>query len=601
MFFATPKRPFLFNGSLVSVIGLSALFVVNAQGASPSIDGCPVFPADHVFNTRIDNLPVHPNSGAYLAELGPGPAHPDWGQDVPGGFPLNIVNGNSVAPATVHINWPFTSDTGPFPIPSTAVIGAGSDAHLIVLDVDNCVLYEAFDTNKNGDGSWTVDAISKFDLRSDALKPADWSSSNAAGTAQLPLLVRYDEVAAGQINHAISMTGTPTGASYVWPASHFASSTNAAPPMGTRFRLKASYDISGLTPQAKVVAQALKLYGAILTDNGASWHLQGVPDSRFSDADLHSLTQIPGSAFEAVDESSLEISPTSGQVASPNSGGGGPSMAIMPASGSGSTLTFIASFTTSDQAQQHLLINGSLTGYGACYLIYDDPTNTLYIANDQGNAVAQAVTPGGLGTLSSSQCSVPASSVSISRSASTVSVTATIAFAASFAGSKNVYANIANTSYVEGNLQQIGTWAAASVDNSVTVTPSSGKGTPQTFTFNYLSSNQVQEHMLFNSSLTGFGACYFIYDRPSNNFYIANDQGTAVSQAVTPGGTGTLIGGQCSLPASAISVTASGNSVFITVTISFAPTFNGPKNVYANFVNNSYVEGSWQQIATWTP
>jgi hypothetical protein len=304
------------KGSLRAFVCLLGPVALYAQGTGPSVGGCPMFPANHIFNTRIDNLPVHPNSDAYVAELGPGPAHPDWGFTVPGGFPMNIVHGNSVPPATVYITWPFTSDTGPFPIPQDALIGSPSDLHMIVLDVDNCMLYESFDTIHNGDGSWSVDAISKFNLNSYDLKSADWSSSNAAGTAQLPLLVRYDEVAAGHIDHAISMTGYPTGNSYVWPTSHFASATSAAPPMGTRFRLKAGYDISGLAPQARVVAAALKVYGALLTDNGASWHLQGVPDERFDDGDLHSLTQIPASAFEAVDESSLEISSTSGQVVS---------------------------------------------------------------------------------------------------------------------------------------------------------------------------------------------------------------------------------------------------------------------------------------------
>ena len=295
-------------------IGVVAFIAPVAAVAQNQFGGCSLFPPDHVYNTRIDNLPVHPNSATYIAELG-GNAHPEWGSSVPGEYPVNIVHGNSIPPAIVNINWPFTSDSGPFPIPANAVIGDSSDHHLIVVDVDNCVLYEAFQTAQNGDGSFTVNAISTFNLNSYALKPADWSSSNAAGTAQLPLLVRYDEVAAGQINHAISMTGAPTGNSYVWPASHSASSNPNGPPMGTRFRLKASYDISGLGPQAQVVAQALKTYGAILTDNGASFFLLGVPDSRFNDDDLHGLTHIPGGAFEAVDESSLEKSATSGQIA----------------------------------------------------------------------------------------------------------------------------------------------------------------------------------------------------------------------------------------------------------------------------------------------
>jgi len=572
-----------------------------AQGNPPSINGCPMFPADHIFNTRVDNLPVHPNSDAYVAELGGGPAHPDWGMTVPGGFPMNIVHGNSVPPATVHINWPFTSDSGPFPIPSNAVVGAPSDLHMIVLDVDNCMLYESFDTVQNADGSWTVDAISKFDLHSYALKPADWSSSNAAGTAQLPLLVRYDEVAAGQINHAISMTGSPTGNIYIWPASHSASSVSAAPPMGTRFRLKASYDISGLGPQAQVVAQALKIYGAILTDNGASWHLQGVPDTRFDDADLHSLTQIPGSAFEAVDESGLEISSTSGQVAgSGSAAGGGPAITITPSSGSGATQTFTATFTSSDQTQEHLFFNGPLTGHDACYVIYDRPSGLLYIVGDEGSAATQSLTPGGSGTISSSQCSVAASSVAVSISGDTVTLSLTIAFSPSFSGPKNIYASMSGSSSGDGPWQHIGTWVVTGAP-AITINPSGGSGSTQAFVASFTSSGQTQEHLFFNGPLTGHDACYVIYDRASGLLYIVGDEGSAVTQSVTPGGSGSISSSQCTVAASSVSVSISGDAVTLSLTIAFAPSFTGPKNIYANMSNSSYVEGTWQQIGTWTP
>lgn len=291
---------------------------MHAQVTTPSFDGCPVFPANSVWNTRIDQLPVNPNSGAYVSELGAGsPLHPDFSTDPTAVFPINVVHGNSTPAADVYVNWPFTSDPGPYPIPSNAVVESSSDHHLIVFDRDNCMLYEAYQTFHNSNGSWTVDAISKFNLLSNAAKPADWSTSNAAGTPQFSLLVRYDEVASGHINHAISMTGYPTANRYVWPAVHSASSITAAPPMGTRFRLKANFDISHFSKSNQVILEALKTYGAILTDNGASWHLQGAPDPRWNNADLHALTQIPGSAFEAVDESSLMIDPSSDAAATP--------------------------------------------------------------------------------------------------------------------------------------------------------------------------------------------------------------------------------------------------------------------------------------------
>ncbi|MGH9619609.1 MAG: RICIN domain-containing protein, partial [Bryobacteraceae bacterium] len=245
------------------------------------------------------------------------PLHPDFSTDPTTVFPINVVHGNSTPAADVYVNWPFTSDPGPYPIPSNAVVESSSDRHLIVFDRDNCMLYESFDTVHNANGSWTVDAISKFNLLSNAAHPPDWSTSNAAGTPQFPLLVRYDEVASGHINHAISMTGYPTANRYVWPAVHSASSKTAAPPMGTRFRLKANFDISHFSKSNQVILEALKTYGAILTDNGASWHLQGAPDPRWNNGDLHALTQIPGSAFEAVDESSLMIDPSSDAAATP--------------------------------------------------------------------------------------------------------------------------------------------------------------------------------------------------------------------------------------------------------------------------------------------
>jgi hypothetical protein len=305
----------LHKSLLVILLGTAPL--LRAQVTTPSFNGCPVFPANSVWNTRIDQLPVDPNSAAYVSELGAGsPAHPDFGSDPMNGFPINVVHGNSTPLVNVTAQWPDTSDPGPFPIPSNAVIGEAPDNHMIVVDIDNCMLYESYATANNG-GSWSVDDISAFNLQSNDAKPPYWSTSNAAGTPEFPLLVRYDEVASGHINHAISMTGYPTANWYIWPAVHYASSTGAAPPMGTRFRLQADFDISGFSQTNQVILEALKTYGMILTDNGASWHLQGVPDPRWSDADLHALTQIPGSAFEAVDESSLMTNTSSDAAATP--------------------------------------------------------------------------------------------------------------------------------------------------------------------------------------------------------------------------------------------------------------------------------------------
>lgn len=300
--------------------------LLQAQATAPSLGGCSLLPADNVWHARVDNLPVLSQSSTYVATLGASsPAHPDFGEDPDNGIPYNLVPGNSTAAANVSVLWPFTSDPGPYPIPNTAVAEtpsnpgpSGGDHHLIVVDTDNCILYEAFDAilNSAATDAWSVDSISKFTLSSDALKPPNWSSSNSAGTTYLPGLIRYDEVAAGHIDHAIAMTATGLASTYIWPASRASTSLVGSqyPPMGTRFRLKASVDISTYSPTNKVILEALKTYGAIVMDNGASWFLVGVPDSRWNDGDLHSITQLNGSDFEAVDESSLEVSASSGQV-----------------------------------------------------------------------------------------------------------------------------------------------------------------------------------------------------------------------------------------------------------------------------------------------
>jgi len=280
----------------------------------------------------------------------------------------------------------------------------------------------------------------------------------------------------------------------------------------------------------------------------------------------------------------------------------GPSIVASPSAGSGSTQVFTIRYTSTNQSQEHFFFNSSLTGNGACYLIYDRPSGNLFIVDDQGSTASQSVTPGGGGTLSNSQCSVPASSASVATFGNSVAISATITFTPSFAGAKNIYATIHDSSGNVATWQQIGTWTVTTpANNSITATPSSGSGVTQTFTFAFTSSSQNQEHVFFNSTLTGNGACYLIYDRPSGNLLIANDQGSAVSESVTPGGSGVLSNSQCSVPASTASVSTLGNTVILTATITFAPSFAGPKNIYGEFTDASGNEGPWQQFGSWTP
>ncbi|NMB79345.1 MAG: hypothetical protein GYA23_09675 [Methanomicrobiales archaeon] len=306
------------------------LILLPAAGAlmpgvqAADISGTPIFPSDHIWNVPVDNLPVDARSADYLNRIGlTRNLHPDFGaglyEGAPIGIPYNIVN-NSVPKQAVMFDYAEESDPGSYPVPQNPLIegGGGSegDRHLLMIQEDEGKLYELYAAEKQPDGTWHAGSGAIFDLNGYGLRLAGWTSTDAAGLAVLPGLVRYDEVAAGHIDHAIRFTAPKTQKAYIWPARHYASSITdpSYPPMGQRFRLKASFDTTGYPPQARVVLEALKKYGMILSDNGGAWYITGAPDDRWDNDDLHTLQQVRGSDFEAVDESSLMISPDSGQA-----------------------------------------------------------------------------------------------------------------------------------------------------------------------------------------------------------------------------------------------------------------------------------------------
>ncbi len=292
--------------------------------APPALAGCAVLPADNVWNTPIDTLPVDANSAAYINTIGAGDyVHADFGSGTWGGGPIGIpyttVPGSQPR-VSVTFGYADESDPGPYPIPTDAPIEGGSassgDRHVLVVDRDNCVLYEMFYAFPQPDGSWQAGSGAVFSLQSNALRPAGWTSADAAGLPILPGLVRYDEVATGEIEHALRFTAPQTRRAYVWPARHYASSLTGTqyPPMGQRFRLRADFDVTGFSSEVQVILQALKKYGMILADNGSAWYILGMPDARWDNDHLHELHQIHGSDFEAVDVSSLMVDADSGQV-----------------------------------------------------------------------------------------------------------------------------------------------------------------------------------------------------------------------------------------------------------------------------------------------
>jgi hypothetical protein len=260
---------------------------------------------------RVDDLPVDPLSDVIVDSIGRGePLHPDFGADWDGGpfgIPYVVVEGTQ-ARVPVEFEYEDESDPGPYPIPPDAPIEGGEDSdgdrHVLVVDRDAWRLYETFYSFPlDGGASWTAGSGAVFDLSSNALRPDTWTSADAAGLPIFPGLVRYDEVVgAGEIRHALRFTVRRSRRAYVHPATHWASSDRSVnlPPMGARFRLKASFPIDGFPPQARVVLTALRRYGMFVADNGSDWFLSGAPDARWDDDDLNSLKTVTGDAFELV-------------------------------------------------------------------------------------------------------------------------------------------------------------------------------------------------------------------------------------------------------------------------------------------------------------
>ena len=297
--------------------------LITNGSAGPTLEGCPIFPSDHIWNTPIDTLPVDPNSAAMIAPIAGDHLHPDFGSGTWDGFPIGIpyvsVPGTQ-AKLNVIFGYDDESDSGPYPIPPNPPIEGNPDGdgdrHILILDRDHCDLYELYAAHLEVDG-WHAGSGAIFDLTDYALRPDGWTSADAAGLPILPGLVRYDEVAEGEIKHAIRFTVSQTRRDYVWPARHYASSLTGSqyPPMGQRFRLKADFEISSFSPEVQVILQAMKTYGLILADNGSDWFISGAPDERWdNDMLVSEFHRIYGSNFEAVDVSSLMLDPDSGQV-----------------------------------------------------------------------------------------------------------------------------------------------------------------------------------------------------------------------------------------------------------------------------------------------
>jgi hypothetical protein len=261
-----------------------------------------MFPSTNVWNRRVDGLPIAANSDAMIAAIGLSAGlESDFGSYSGYGIPYNIV-GSSTRRVSVSFTYSSESDHVGYPIPAHPKIEGGSDGHLLMVDTNACRLYELYAAAKTA-GGWHAGSGATWSLTSNRLRPDGWTSADAAGLPILPGLVRYDQVAAGAILHAIRFTAPQTCDGHIYPARHDAGSGSCAarPPMGLRVRLRAGVDMPGFGSQARVILTALKRYGMILADNGSPWYITGAPDPRWNDDVLHQLGQLTGDDFEVVD------------------------------------------------------------------------------------------------------------------------------------------------------------------------------------------------------------------------------------------------------------------------------------------------------------
>jgi len=365
-------------------------------GQGASLNGFRPFTRSNLWNTDISGAPVDPNSDAIINFIGPTIGlHPDFGagqyQGSIIGIPYSIVGGTQ---NPVNIN--FTaygdeSDPGPMPVPANAQIegdpnpGTG-DRHVLVLDNSNCFLYELYSAYPNNDGSWNAGSAAIWDLLVDEQRPWTWTSADAAGLPIFPGLIRYDEVASGQIPHAIRFTLQQSQAVMIPPASHWAanSSNMVAAPMGMRLRLKASYDISQFSPNVQVILTALKKYGMIMADNGSSMYISGAPDDRWDNNDLHNLGQVPASAFEVVQMNPIYTASNVPQ-------GSAPGIASFTASSSSIASGTSVTLSWNVSGASYLIVSpgpGAVRGSSASVSPTQTTTYTLYATNQYGRSSA---------------------------------------------------------------------------------------------------------------------------------------------------------------------------------------------------------------------
>jgi hypothetical protein len=367
---------------------------VMSAGQDGSLNGFVPFPTENLWNKDISGAPVDPNSAVIINFIRTGIGlHPDFGSGLYAGSIIGIpylVVDSTQGPVNINLtDFADESDPGPMPIPVTAPIegdpNPSGDQHVLVLDNSNCWLYELYSASP-GTTSWSAASTAVWDLTDDEQRPYTWTSADAAGLPIFAGLARYDEVAAGQINHALRFTLQSSRAAFVPPASHWAAnSTNvSAAPMGMRLRLKASFDISGFSAANQVILAALKKYGMIMADNGSSMYISGAPDDRWNNDDLHNLGSVATSDFEVI-----EMNPIYTAANLPT--GSAPAIASFTASSQSVSAGMPVTLNWSVTDASYLIVSpdiGAVRGSSVVVTPAQSTTYTLYATNAFGRTTA---------------------------------------------------------------------------------------------------------------------------------------------------------------------------------------------------------------------
>jgi len=619
-------------------------------GDNASLNGFVPFPSTYAWNTDISSAPLDPNNAAITSAAGFAGLHlhHDFSSVAGGnyGIPYVVVDSSSTPLVPINvIDYADESDVALAPYPITAPIEGSpadcdgwpdtyvGDSHVLVLDRNACMLYETFNTHRCN-GAWNASSETIWDLQSSGQRPWGWTSADAAGLAIFPGLVRYDEVAAGAINHAIRFTMQQTkndanDGYFVEPASHAAGTVwGVSNVMGMRIRLKASFDISGYSPANQVILTAMKKYGMILADNGGYFFFQGVPDPRWDDDDLLNLDSIQSSNFEVVQMT--PAFPGYDAVTAPT--GQPPTINSFTASAStvapGTPVTL--SLNTSNDSYDFIDVLGGVHGGSVTTTPATTTTYTLNATNQYGRSTMQvtvnvrqtivapiisslspaSAAPGGATftlTVNGTNFVSGSTAVQWNGSSLTTAFVSATQVTASVTSAMIVSAGLATVTVTNAGGATSNGAAFPIVSGPTAVSVSlAGTGSSQTFTFTFSDPSGWQSlgvvDILINRFLNGSHACYIAFSSPSGMLYLVDDTGDAggpFAGTMALPGTGSVSNSQCTVNGTGSSAVGSGTTLTLTLNIAFSSSFAGNKVIYTAARDTGTGNSGWLALGTW--